>query len=184
MDFLGLNPTDLRSSFISPYKVNGVLQYNTKLTPNTPMYYINKYNLQEGLVNLNSPVYLRLAEMFLIRAEVNAKLGNNQLALDDINLLRKRAGLSGTELHTIASVVGSGKTILDAVLEERWLELAFEGHRVYDLFRNNRTMVRNYPGSHVVNGNINQTIEPADNRIVFYIPQDEINKNPKLIQNP
>lgn len=184
MDFLGLNPTDLRSSFISPYKVNGVLQYNTKLTPNTPMYYINKYNLQEGLVNLSSPVYLRLAEMFLIRAEVNAKLGNNQLALDDINLLRKRAGLSGTELHTIASVVGSGKTLLDAVLEERWLELAFEGHRVYDLFRNNRPMVRNYPGSHVVNGNINQTIEPSDNRIVFYIPQDEINKNSKLTQNP
>lgn len=183
-DFLTSNPTDLRSSFITSFKVNGVLQYNLKLTPTTPMYYINKYNYQEGLVNLSSPVYLRLAEMFLIRAEANAKSGNSQMALDDVNLLRKRAGLSGAELHTLASIAASGKSILDIVLEERWLELAFEGHRSYDLFRNNRPMVRNYPGSHVINGNINQTIEPNDNRVVFYIPQDEINKNPKLIQNP
>lgn len=122
--------------------------------------------------------------MFLIRAEANAKSGNIQLALDDVNLLRKRAGLSGNELITIGSLASGGKTALDAVLEERWLELAFEGHRAYDLFRNNKLMVRNYPGSHVVNNNINQTLEPSDNRVVFFIPQDEINKNPKLTQNP
>ncbi len=184
VDFLGLNPADMRSSFITPFRVNGVLQFNNKLTPNTPMYYINKYNLQEGLVNLSSPVYLRLAEMFLIRAEANAKSGNTQLALDDVNLLRKRAGLSGNELVTVESLGSGGKTVLDAVMEERWLELAFEGHRAYDLFRNNKLMVRNYPGSHVVNNNINQTLEPSDNRVVFFIPQDEINKNPKLTQNP
>jgi len=184
VDFLGLNPTDMRSSFITPFRVNGVLQFNTKLTPNTPMYYINKYNLQEGLVNLSSPVYLRLAEMFLIRAEANAKSGNSQPALEDVNFLRKRAGLSGNGLITTGSLASGGKTVLDAVLEERWLELAFEGHRAYDLFRNNRPMVRDYPGSHVVNNNINQTLDPSDNRVVFFIPQDEINKNPKLIQNP
>lgn len=183
-DFLSANPGDLRNSFVTPFKVNGVQQFNLKLTPNTPMYYINKYNFQEGLVNLSSPVYLRLAEMFLIRAEANAKLGNSQLAIDDVNLLRKRAGLSGTDLISMASLTAAAKTPLDAVLEERWLELAFEGHRAYDLFRNNRPMVRNYPGSHVINGNINQTIDPSDNRVIFFIPQDEINKNPKLVQNP
>lgn len=183
-DFLSQNPSDLRLSFVSPYKVNGVLQFNTKLTPNAPMYYINKYNLQEGIVNLSSPVYLRLAEMYLIRAEANAKSGNNQAALDDINLIRTRAGLSGAALHSIASVAASGKTILDVVMEERWLELAFEGHRVYDLFRNNRPMVRDYPGSQVSGGNVNQTVQPTDNRIVFYIPQVEIDKNPNLKQNP
>jgi hypothetical protein len=183
-NFLSANSTDLRNGFITPYKVNGVLQYNNKLSPQTPMYYINKYSYQEGLVNLSSPIYLRLAEMYLIRAEANAKLGNSQMALDDVNFIRRRAGLSDAELHTLASVAASGKSILDIVLEERWLELAFEGHRHYDLFRNNRPVVRNYPGSHVVNGNVNQTIEPNDNRVVFFIPQDEINKNPKLIQNP
>lgn len=184
VDFLSLNAADLRNSFISPYRVAGVLQMNTKLTPNTPMYYINKYSLQEGIVNLSSPVYLRLAEMYLNRAEANAKLGNAQAALNDVNLLRRRAGLSGTALHTTASVAAAGKTILDVVLEERWLELAFEGHRAYDLFRNNRAMVRNYPGSHVVSGNVNQTVTAGDNRVVFYIPQAEIDRNNKLTQNP
>jgi hypothetical protein len=184
VDKVAENAGDLRMSFISPYRVNGVLQNNTKLTPNTPMYYINKYSLQEGIVNLSSPVYMRLAEMYLNRAEANAKLGNDQLALDDVNRIRQRAGLSGAALHTLTSVATSGKTILDVVLEERWLELAFEGHRAYDLFRNNRAMVRNYPGSHVVSGNINQTIQPTDNRVIFFIPQSEIDKNNKLTQNP
>lgn len=183
-NFVSKNPADVRNSFITPYKVNGVLQYNSKLTPPTPMYYINKYSYQENQVNLSSPVYLRLAEMYLNRAEANAKLGNNQAALDDVNFIRKRAGLSGSDLHTLASVAASGKSVLDIVLEERWLELSFEGHRHYDLFRNNRPVVRDYPGSQVINGVVTQIIEPNDNRVVFFIPQDEINKNPKLTQNP
>lgn len=186
-DFLTTNAADKRQGFLSPYTINGVLQYNSRLTPNTPMYYINKYNLQEGIINLSSPVYMRLAEMYLIRAEANAKLGNHQLALDDVNMIRQRAGLSGAALHTIASIALSNKTSLDVVLEERWLELAFEGHRAYDLFRNGRSLVRNYPGTHALNvtpNNINQTVTAADNRVVFFIPESERAKNPNLTQNP
>lgn len=180
VDFLNQNPGDLRKSFVSPYTVSGVLQYNTKLTPNTPMYYINKYNLQEGIINLSSPVYLRLAEMYLIRAEANAKEGNNQFALDDVNALRTRANVP---TYAIGVITGS-RTALDIVLEERWLELAFEGHRSYDLFRNGRSIVRDYPGSQVVNGNVNQTINASSDRVVFFIPQTEIDKNSNLQQNP
>ncbi|RYG03428.1 MAG: RagB/SusD family nutrient uptake outer membrane protein [Chitinophagaceae bacterium] len=186
-DFINEHPEDLRLGFISPYRVNGVLQYNSSLATPTPMYYINKYNLQEGIVNLSSPVYLRLAEIYLIRAEANAKLGNDQEAIDDVNAIRTRAGLSGAALHTSGSLAVAGKTTLDAVLEERWVELAFEGHRAYDLFRNNRPMMRNYPGTHSLNvspNNINQTVPPTDNRIIFYIPENERAKNPNLVQNP
>ena len=186
-DTLQKNPTDLRNSFISPYRINGVLQFNTKLSIPTPMYYHTKYNLQEGIINLSSPIYLRLAEMYLIRAEANAKLGSSQLALDDVNLIRQRAGLSGAALHTLASIALRGKSPLDVVLDERLLELAFEGHRAYDLFRNGRSMVRNYPGTHSLNvspNNINQTVLATDNRVIFFIPQTEIDKNPKLTQNP
>jgi tetratricopeptide (TPR) repeat protein len=186
MDFLDSNPEDLRKSFITPYLVNGELQNNQKLTPVTPMYYINKYSLQEGVINLSSPVYLRLAEMYLIRAEANEKLGNAQLALDDVNTLRQRAGLSGGKLYTLANL--GTKTVFDVVMEERWLELAFEGHRSYDLFRNNLPVVRNYPGTHSLNNtpttNVNQTVLPTDNRVVFFIPQAEIDRNPNLTQNP
>lgn len=185
-DFLGQNTEDLRNNFITPYTENGVLQYNQKLTPATPMYYINKYSLQEGVINLSSPVYLRLAEMYLIRAEANAKIGNTQLALDDVNLIRQRAGLAGNKLYTAGNL--GGKTALEIVMEERWLELAFEGHRAYDLFRNNLPVVRNYPGTHSLNNtpttNINHTVIPTDDRVVFYIPQVEVDRNPKLTQNP
>ncbi|SFH16613.1 RagB/SusD family nutrient uptake outer membrane protein [Pedobacter insulae] len=177
-DALNANPQDLRLKFISPLMENGVVKLNNKITPNVPMYYINKYSLQEGIVNLSSPVYLRLAEMYLNRAEANAKLGNDQLALDDVNRIRTRAGIANL---TLAGLTLSGKSVLDAVLDERWYELAFEGHRAYDLFRNNRALIRNYPGTGT---STNQTIQPGDSKIVSFIPQNEIDKNNKLIQNP
>jgi hypothetical protein len=185
-DFLNKNTNDLRNSFVTPYVVNGVLQHNTKLSPTTPMYYVNKYSMQEGIINLSSPVYLRLAEMYLIRAEANAKLGKAADALGDVNLLRERAGLSGDKLYTSANL--GGKTVLDIVMEERLLELAFEGHRSYDLYRNNLPMERNYPGTHALNNtpatNVTQKVLPTDPRVIFFIPQAEIDRNPKLTQNP
>lgn len=180
---LDKNPGDLRRSFVAPYTINGVLQMNKKLTPNTPMYYITKYSFQEGIVTLSSPVYLRLAEMYLNRAEANAKLGNAQLALDDVNVIRTRANIPALTL----GAVGAGN-VLAAVLEERRLEFAFEGQRAYDLFRNNLPLIRNYPGTHSLNNtpttNIMQTVLPTDARVVYYIPQTEIAINPKLTQNP
>ncbi|PWJ58674.1 putative outer membrane starch-binding protein [Dyadobacter jejuensis] len=186
IDFLSQHPDDLRKNFISPYMVDGELQHNKKLTPTTPMYYINKYSLQEGVINLSSPVYLRLAEIYLNRAEANAQLGNTQEALEDVNLIRTRAGLPDSELYT-SSNMGS-KSLMDVVLEERWLELAFEGHRAYDLFRNNRPMERDYPGTHSLNNtpttNTQQRVMPTDDRVIFFIPQVEIDRNSNLTQNP
>ena len=199
INLLDKHPEDIRHSFISPYTTAGTLEYpytipvttiryNTRLNPNTPMYYVNKYNYQEGLVNLSSPVYLRLAEIILNRAEANAKKGNLAAALDDVNTIRQRAGLSGNALYTLAGVNASGRTVLDVVLEERQLELAFEGHRIYDLFRNKRPLVRDYPGTHSLNNtpstNITQTIAPTDNRVIFFIPNREILINQNLTQNP
>ena len=183
MDFINKNPADRRKAFIAPLMdaSTGTVRLNTRLTPATPMYYINKYNMQEGIVNLSSPVYLRLAEMYLIRAEALAKQNKIAEALADVNTIRTRAGIA---TYTPSDLTAAGKTILDIVLEERWLELAFEGHRAYDLFRNARPMVRNYPGSHVLGGSINQTVPPGDNRIIFYIPQSQIDANPSLTQNP
>src|SRR5690606_19970150 len=150
-DFVQSHPHDLRNTFITPFLVGDELQYNQKLTPVTPMYYVNKYSLQEGQINLSSPVYIRLAEIYLIRAEAEAKLGNTDAALADVNTIRSRAGLTSNELHTNSSLQQEGKSVLDAILDERFLELAFEGHRAYDLFRNNRPLERDYPGAHSLN---------------------------------
>lgn len=70
---------------------------------------------------------VRLAEMYLTRAEANFQEGTQLGAapVDDINTIRSRAGLD-----PLANVT------LDQILQERHLELAFEGHLIHDLKRN------------------------------------------------
>ena len=172
-------PNDARHSFI---QLQLTATGDTLKRGNVPKYYVNKYNWQEGIANLSSPVFLRLAEMYLIRAEANAKLGNAQLALDDVNVIRERAGLTGSELYTVGDLKGKAG-VLDVVLEERRLELAFEGQRAGDLYRNNRAMVRAYPGFHSLD-RYNQTVNPTDARVIFFIPDREIKLNTNLTQNP
>lgn len=105
---------------------------------------------------------IRLAELYLTRAEANAALGSSEGAtpLDDINLIRERA-----ELEPLSSVS------LDGVRLERLRELAFEGFKVHDYKR--------------WEANING-LPFDDNMLVFPIPQREINANPSLQgqQNP
>lgn len=81
--------------------------------------YVNKY--RDISTGTDGTIIFRLAEMYLIRAEANAGTAS---ALDDLNTLRTRAG--------VAPVTGSS---IDNILAERFIELAFEGHRWYDLRR-------------------------------------------------
>jgi tetratricopeptide (TPR) repeat protein len=145
-------------------------------------YYILKCSGQEGQAHLWSPVISRLAELYLIRAEVNAKLGNQQLALDDVNVIRKRAGIPTAGLWSTANL--NGKTALDVVLAERKLELAWEGHRKFDVFRNGYELNRMYPGTHIANQNSFLTVPATSNVIIEYIPEQQITlSNGVLKQN-
>ncbi len=102
----------------------------------------------------------RLAEMYLIRAEANQRLNTaiGATPLADINLIRARAGARA--LTTVD---------LNAILTERKLELAFEGHQVHDAKRLKRNV-----GALVF----------SDNKLVVPIPQREIDTNKSLVQNP
>lgn len=143
-----------------------------------PKFYILKCSLQEGIPQLWSPVILRLAEMYLNRAEAYAKQGNSASALADVNIIRTRAGIP------TYSSVPTGQTILDVVLQERRIEMAFEAHRKYDVFRNKLTLDRNYPGTHLNGNNPFYTVPYTSNRIIEYIPEQQIQIQPNLIQNP
>ncbi|HSI76673.1 MAG TPA: RagB/SusD family nutrient uptake outer membrane protein [Lunatimonas sp.] len=179
VNLLNKYPEDARHSFIElQLEENG----DTLKRGNVPRFFVNKYNWQEGIANLSSPVFMRLAEIYLNRAEANAKSGNLQEALDDVNILRTRAGITGDGLYSLEDLKGHD-TVLDVVLEERRMELAFEGHRAGDLFRNNLPLVRAYPGFHSAD-RFNQTIQPDHPRVVFLIPEREIIVNPSLNQNP
>jgi len=148
-----------------------------------PKYFILKCSGQEGQDLLWSPVILRLADVYLMRAEANAKLGNNQVALDDVNTIRRRAGIPEAGLFTLNSL--KGKTILQIVMDERQLELAWEGHRKFDIFRNGLTLDRKYPGSHLL-GNAPVTQVPANSpAVIEFIPEPQITKSGGVLtQNP
>ena len=115
--------------------------------------------------NASDGMVLRITEMYLIRAEANLRGGTSIGAtpLEDINLLRDRAGLGPL-----------GTVDLDAILNERRKELCFEGHRRMDLLRNNRNL---RPGG-------GPESEPGANKVIFPIVEDETTNNPNITQNP
>jgi len=156
------------------------------------VFYITKFSFQDGDPNLASPIMLRLAEMYLNKAEAYAKTGNIANALDNVNEIRMNRGLEN-DLYT--SVPG-GSTILDIALKERRLELAFEGHRNFDIYRNKQNLYRNYWGYHIKglqiadivlgtppSGYDNLEISYNDNRVIYFIPSDEILANELCVQN-
>ena len=87
-----------------------------------------KYRGEEAKDN---PAYiLRLAEMYLIRAEANGRIAG----FADLNLIRTQRGLTALKTVDVANDV----SFLNAVLNERRAELNFEGHRYFDLARTGR----------------------------------------------
>ena len=106
----------------------------------------------------NIPV-IRLAELYLVRAECNARLSSEigDTPLNDVNLIRSRAGASLLKTATV-----------DDILEERVLELCFEGLRIHDFKRTKRST-----GDFAFD---------AD-ELVFPIPEREMKANSELVQN-
>ena len=185
-------PNDLRNAFVQiQYEKDdkGNIKLDSQGNPvpanrnGYTKYFITKYSYQDDVETLSSPVVLRLAEMYLTRAEAAFHLGRPAEALADVNVLRTRAGLSEQQLFSSDNMMGY-TSVLDVVLDERRLELAFEAQRKFDVFRNKQTMERNYPGTHLPSGQTTQEIPYTDPRVIYYIPENEIVLNPNLIQNP
>lgn len=187
---MSAHPEDVRWSYIVPSKDGaGIVQKKNGIE----MYYISKFSFQDNLPNLSSPIMFRIAEMYLIRAEANAKAGANAAALDDVDMIRKNRGL---EASLYNRVVPAGSTALDVVLAEKRIEMAFEGHRSYDVFRNKRSLNKAYWGYHLTGlketdvdlsrtptGYPNLTVPYTSPRIIYYLPVDEVLSNPLATQN-
>jgi hypothetical protein len=107
---------------------------------------------------------LRLAEIYLIRAEARAELNKLDDGLNDLNVIRNRANVP-----SIASVT-SRDELIDKILLERRLELAYESQRWFDLIRKDKAQA--------VLG-INDV-----NKLLLPIPRQEILVNSNLKQNP
>lgn len=134
-----------------------------------PAYYVTKFSYQDNDPMLSSPVMLRWGEVLLNRAEAYAKVGYSEEALADVNVLRQRAGLSGDALFTLDNMEARGyASALEVVLDERRLELAFEGHRMFDLFRNKLDMDRRFAGVQPW-----EIVQFSDAKIQYPVPFDE-----------
>lgn len=95
-------------------------------------YHPFKYKQASGGTATEHSIILRIAELYLIRAEARANEGNLIGAIEDLNHIRNRAGLSNTTAVTQAD-------ILSAIARERQMELFAEhGHRFFDLKRTNQ----------------------------------------------
>jgi len=125
--------------------------------------------------NVADAKVFRTGEMYLIRAEAKAEKGDLSGAADDINALRA-ARITG---YTSVAF-GSKEEAIEAIIQERFKELAFEGHRFWDLRRRNLPVVRTGDDAPSATG----TTLPAGNfRFVLPIPNVEIQANPLMEQN-
>jgi len=117
---------------------------------------------------------LRLSEVYLIAAEAAVKNADATNAAKYLNYIVERANP--------AAKVAEADVNLDRVLTERRKELVAEGHRFFDLIRNKRNVVRSNSVRIFDIANTPFLIEWGNYKVIFPIPQDEININP-IAQN-
>ena len=148
-------------SQVTGQEVNGntlLYQYNQDL-------WTNKFT--QSALGDDVPV-LRVAEMYLIRAEAEARSssGSESQARQDVNAIRNRAGLGDVSSSL------SGQDLIDEIIRQRRYELAFEGDRRHDLQRLGRSITS---GS-------GTTVQTGDPQRILPIPARAIEVNDALDQ--
>lgn len=156
-----------------------------------------KFSSSTGSANYVLPPYpiIRLAELYLNRAECYAELGETSKALADLNVIRERAGISDLTTADITSDV----TLMDWVRNERFVELWGEGQRYYDLRRwclapqYLKAGVRKGLNAQVQNPsfanfnqitNVNQNFEWLTRMYLLPVASAELYSDPQLVQAP
>lgn len=124
--------------------------------------------------NVTDVKVFRVSELVLIKAEAYAQTQRYAEAANEINALRNKRLLTPVDL----SFANMDEAMM-AVREERRRELAYEGHRFYDLKRWGLGIERIPEDSQTTS----RTLEAGDYRFVFPIPQSEIFANENMVQN-
>lgn len=182
-----LDPQDVRydvivapTSLIDP-------DYNVNNDPALDILVIQKYQGSEGQPLMNDLKIFRASEMLLIRAEAYADAGTINGATNSTAALLKQLRDARFGEDTALPNFASQQEAFAAILDERRVELAFEGHRYKDLkrlgVRANRGVSKD-PIDCAFNGAC--TLDPTDFRFTLPLPIVEFNANPGLReqQNP
>ncbi|MBS1934665.1 MAG: RagB/SusD family nutrient uptake outer membrane protein, partial [Bacteroidetes bacterium] len=148
--FFQSRPTDRRSALVDYVNVDVSIQPDGRT---------QKYRGEQ--TKDNSGYIIRLAEMYLIRAEALGRTAG----LADLNTIRENRGMA----DLTGADVPDNTSYLNAILDERRAELNFEGHRLFDLARTNNV-------SAILGSGVNP---------IMPIPQREIDgTNNVVVQNP
>lgn len=127
---------------------------------------------------------IRMAEVMLNKAEAYAdpSVANDVLALAALDAVRSQrytGFVSGGE---------TGSALRDAIALERRLELAYEGHRFFDLKRTGQDVTRSTTNGDLADGTgapaVGTLLSAGDDRFQLPIPQAEMDVNPNMVQNP
>lgn len=175
--FIGNNwdDNDLRKSFNLYTKILNSKGEWVNLPSTTPVLFKKFITNTSGISLYSTPIY-RFTEAFLFYAEASAMAEGNPsaLALERLNKIKRRAyGYNPNEVSPVDYTAGMNKTVFrDAVLQERAYEFMIERRRWFDLKRT---------------GKVKEAFAAAgrniiDERLLWPIPEDEINNNPAISQ--
>ena len=126
--------------------------------------------------NVADAKVFRTGEMYLIRAEAKAEKNDLTGAAADLNALRA-ARINGYTNVTLASTAAA----VTAIMDERFKELPYEGHRFWDLKRRNLPVSRLSTDAPSAAGT---TLAAGNFRFLLPIPNSEMQANPLIQQNP
>ena len=138
-----------------------------------------KFLGKNGAINLDNVPLLRIAEVYLTRAEALGTPGspvyNAAAALADMKTIKvnRIVNYTGSAEETADNAL-TGANLLEEILRQRRIELAFEGQRFFDLKRLGRDLIKTPHYNNVLF---------TDVRILPPIPQGDIDINPNLKQN-
>lgn len=128
--------------------------------------------------NSGDHIYLiRLADILLLKAEAMANLQQGDYGRRIVDRIRDRVDLDPTE--------ATDAEMLDAILKERRLELAFEAHRWDDLVRYGKAVstMTDLKELNLITGEY-VDYNANENTLILPIPTTEMDRNPNLFQNP
>lgn len=162
----------LNDAFYALYGANDVRReiiLRGLTTANRTRWEITKFISRSGVNNMDNVPVIRLPEVILNMAEAyataNSPVYNEASARTQLNLIRNRAGIGAS--------TATGAALFEDIIMQRRLELAFEGHRFFDLKRLGSDIIK-------PTGNVAFT----DFRILANIPVREAAPNTQVVQNP
>ena len=161
---------------VASYSPNDI-RLGTYIGNNGANNFVAKFFSSSNGLGVTDAIVARISEMYLIRAEAYARKSSPDVVSGaaDLNLLRSNRILSYSD-----EVFTSATDLSNAVLDERFKELAFEGFRYFDLKRNNLPVER--LATDVASSQW-QNLAVDSKYFVLPIPSDELKANPNMVQN-